>query len=1101
MALNQFDSLKNQIKETKTSLSASPTAYSGSASPTFDDTAKQGRLISLKKKLELAQAEKAKTDWFGSEEDKVVTAEKPKMGLINKTVNMFNQPTYMAVGALKSLTGKSDDGFFETMRQNMQEDKEAFGDLLMDLGVNHYIAGPVGFLLDVGFAGATDPIALAGIFGKGTATAKYGSSFWRAAEGAKAGFQKEGLEGAGKAVTAALKSSVLEKGAKATSMVPVLNKSKYAEPVYEASKKALGGYEKAVGKDFLGGLDSISHSNPLGMGMSKLAEDTVRKHVPKGNFIWDTFVGEGTEGWYIRAKKKQAVENLGVIKNGKVAENWKDIVDESAGKYAQKTDIDHMARPRNLEPKFADPESLSTSINYLDDVQPELKPAVGRARNAIDESVEILHAPKNVAEAQSSKKIIENLIEEHAEEVSLADVYKYVNEYKSGNKTGIEAFDKLYTKMASKTLGENKLIGKYVPPKFKDVKYVKNTLDTYEKFMGLFKTSKIGGSMSARVNSYIGNPMMAGMEGRNITDPNYFKRVRHAKLIFQGKSSTEVLNALTSNKSVLEFVEKNPDVFRKIFGFDFKHLEDILQTTNSRGGAKFVERNSDVFRKVFGDDFKDLDAESMLKSVESNPNLLKALESTKDKEGFIRDLKSITNVMGRKVYGDRMEAAIKKIVSSDNLKPGELDNGFVTFVTEFYKKNGVVPTMDNTPINFASNFIDSGAMAKWKIDLAAKAEKGNKMAKYMHWYLTKPMENYELSDSAYRLGQFMQDTMDGVSAGELEKMSRFYKIRSTDFQLLNPKTGEAVDELTKGAERFYWKNGQKTYKLTADKAAELAAGTYMNYAAMPAAVRVMRNLPVVGSPFASFGYSMLGKTAKTMVYNPAYFSKASLGLHEASNFLAGQQSPMEKASLEDRQAYLNNPWMLRLKGFPFFKDHPVYLNLNNASPFLSNILSPNNRIWSDTIKGKIGSFLDRMPLMKDPIGAMLMSYFVLPFLLEDDQAPQNMFGSVLYPQDSTNLEKLGFATRDVAESVLPTMAGALAIPAHYMGPEAMRSPEFINKVPLFSYRNTAFAQKGKSSVGSGSAQSLENPQEKIMQKYASLLGVSLNPVNLTTKKK
>ena len=98
-------------------------------------------------------------------------------------------------------------------------------------------------------------------------------------------------------------------------------------------------------------------------------------------------------------------------------------------------------------------------------------------------------------------------------------------------------------------------------------------------------------------------------------------------------------------------------------------------------------------------------------------------------------------------------------------------------------------------------------------------------------------------------------------------------------------------------------------------------------------------------------------------------------------------------------------------------------------------------------------------------------------------------------------EKLGFATRDVAESVLPTMAGALAIPAHYMGPEAMRSPEFINKVPLFSYRNTAFAQKGKSSVGSGSAQSLENPQEKIMQKYASLLGVSLNPVNLTTKKK
>lgn len=77
----------------------------------------------------------------------------------------------------------------------------------------------------------------------------------------------------------------------------------------------------------------------------------------------------------------------------------------------------------------------------------------------------------------------------------------------------------------------------------------------------------------------------------------------------------------------------------------------------------------------------------------------------------------------------------------------------------------------------------------------------------------------------------------------------------------------------------------------------------MNYAAMPAAVKVLRSLPM-GSPFFSFQYAMAAKLGQTLVSNPAAFNKVSFALHEAS----GNKTPLVKEALNSPYySFLSNP--------------------------------------------------------------------------------------------------------------------------------------------------------------------------------------------------
>lgn len=159
----------------------------------------------------------------------------------------------------------------------------------------------------------------------------------------------------------------------------------------------------------------------------------------------------------------------------------------------------------------------------------------------------------------------------------------------------------------------------------------------------------------------------------------------------------------------------------------------------------------------------------------------------------------------------------------------------------------------------------------------------------MSWALTKPSESYSQIDQANKLGVALTWVKDGVTEKELMRMTRS----------VVPGTRGAVSIDAKDILNKYTKDGKEYYRLTPDKATEIANLTFMNYAAMPAAVKVLRSIPVLGSPFFSFSAAMAAKMGQTALSNPAAYNKITLGLHEFS----GNKTPLEKEAL--RTAYYN----------------------------------------------------------------------------------------------------------------------------------------------------------------------------------------------------
>ena len=214
----------------------------------------------------------------------------------------------------------------------------------------------------------------------------------------------------------------------------------------------------------------------------------------------------------------------------------------------------------------------------------------------------------------------------------------------------------------------------------------------------------------------------------------------------------------------------------------------------------------------------------------------------------------------------------------------------------------------------------------------------------------------------------------------------------------------------------YMKDGQYLYRLTPEKATELTNLIHVNYAAMPAAVKVLRSLPIIGAPFFSFQYAMATKLGQTLLSNPAAINKVAFGMHE----VAGSKTPLEKEALKTPYyQYLNNPGMLKL---PFFQENPLYVNVASLIPYYNmNMFQPSNRKYDSTLGSQLTSVLDKLPLMKDPVGQTIFDYFIQPMILKDsNEVPQGQYGEPLYPQNTSALGRLGYAARGLTDSFLPS---------------------------------------------------------------------------------
>jgi hypothetical protein len=226
---------------------------------------------------------------------------------------------------------------------------------------------------------------------------------------------------------------------------------------------------------------------------------------------------------------------------------------------------------------------------------------------------------------------------------------------------------------------------------------------------------------------------------------------------------------------------------------------------------------------------------------------------------------------------------------------------------------------------------------------------------------------------------------------------------------------------------------------------------------MPAAVRVLRNFPLLGSPFVSFMYGMTLKTGQTLAYNPSAFNKVTF----AMNDFGGTKTPLEKKALNTEfYSYLNKPGMFRT---PFLDQNPIYLNLSSMIPYYSlNMFNPTQTQYGDTMPEQLMQYIQSSPIIKDPVGSTLFDYLIQPLILGEAIRPQGQFGQPLYPVDATALEKFGYGARSLGEAYVPNIMSYAGL----LTPEAA-----ADYIPSYRWRQLSRAKAGKNPIGISSKES------------------------------
>ncbi|MCK9369569.1 hypothetical protein M0R04_06650 [Candidatus Dojkabacteria bacterium] len=294
---------------------------------------------------------------------------------------------------------------------------------------------------------------------------------------------------------------------------------------------------------------------------------------------------------------------------------------------------------------------------------------------------------------------------------------------------------------------------------------------------------------------------------------------------------------------------------------------------------------------------------------------------------------------------------------------------------------------------FITRDIFYGNFQKWMDDLYETPGKSQHIRKDIVNFLENWSTKYAKVDGSFKLGSLLQLTLDGVTEGELRRIARFVPLSASD--------------ITKSGNLF---------KLTPQAASLVANEAYMNYAAMPAAIRMLRAMPVLGSPFASFAYASAIKTGKTLYRNPALFNKVTFALDEIER--GEPQTPLEKTALAGPYYnYLNTYERVKI---PFFKEYPLYLNIANMIPYLGmNQFQPSERKYTSSASQAVGSVVDKLPFLKTPEGQVMFDYIIQPWIL-NESSPTGIFGQPLFKQSDTALEKSLAAGKSLMQAYTPT---------------------------------------------------------------------------------
>ena len=1021
---NQISNLQTSADKYNSRLSSSPTAFGGENLATSGDISDQESLARINKEIQGLTDTKLKTQWYGTDkmQKSSPTEGESKPGVIGSALDFLSRPLYGVVGAVKHTIGKGSGSLQQDVADNMVRNKNTFSDVLKTSGVHGSIAAPLGFALDI----AMDPV--------NWATVGTSALIPKIVAGGVKGIQTG--EGIGRGLALATKAGVLEKAQTVGKYTPFFRKSDTFGKLGDKAINATNAWE-----DF-SGINAINLATQKGLGVGsyriglKEVINKVADAVPGGQGMLKHFVYDPSD-WVRQARIKDTLqESLGAGVDLKGVINAK-IKGEPIDRFMASAESEMASKIASTPVKPSGAPLIIDMEGSIDNVtNKDIDLALSKINNVglgekvtasapsmvnnVDDSISIMENPS----AYTSVDPIENAMRLASERVkgdpiTLDEISRIVN---SGalDETGVKWFDNMMGGIKNFSINIDKKSDKVIS-------VGKTVMDNYDRAMGIFRAAKVGASPTSWVNAVAGNMVMAHMANGDI-GPEFIARLKQSYDMYRNKSGAaarldgllmEAGKAMGDENMIRNGILNNKTAAGGTFGdISFIHSHD-----NAEVLLKHAQDSGIVSSSAKADDIRD--------------NLKIAMDELAE----IR-LKAGTEPV-RGLYSEAAKAG-KEVTRADI---GAVSTGMVS--NEMINSRVTAEMFDH----IAKRAAENPSNIAWKV---------------LDFSLNKMPSGYEKIDQTFKMATFLRATVDGYTIDQIRKMRHIINITPEELSL--GKYSKGLDGKSLGENR---------YRLSSETALELANVMYLNYNAMPSAVRVLRNMPIIGSPFVSFMYGMTLKTGQTLAYNPSSFNKVNF----AMNDFGGSKTPLEKQSLETPSySYLKQQGMFRV---PFFNDNPLYMNMASMIPYYSlNMFNPSQTNYGNSTREKLTQAVQSSPLLKDPAGSVIFDYLIQPLILGEAIRPQGQFGQPLYPVDATGLEKAGYATRTLGEAFVPNITSYAGL----LTPEAA-----AQYIPSYRWRQLAMAKEGKNQMGISSK---EDPTQRTARTLLNATGIPLQaPVN------
>ena len=1023
---SSLDSAQKQLDTLDAKIAASPLTFSNEA-PSKSDISTDIQRQTLQKTIDTLTSQREKEKWYPVGTDDVTTQGKPKQGLFGRILGALSAPLKWEVGAIDAATGGGEGrGIIENANYNMNTGGQTYGDIMKERGVPGWIASPLGFMADV----AGDPVNVAAM-GSSSLVGKVGVG------AVKAGM-KEGILGG---LEAAGKGAVTSIGGDALGLVKAIpfkiGKTLTETDAVKSIAKGVEGMSKSY--DALTGIDNIARASSNIMGtpyaenaftLGKGIQEAINA-IPGGEKVLKIFKYSPQE-WFRQTK---AMDGFAKVMSKEGINSSIPIDMNRVGEMVNNT----------LNEDFVNRKILNTYDQLNLKINQVIKDSEYIAENGTKGSFMVADDATEL-EARLAQEALSN-----------EDLRNAVQQFSQLNKerTGIDWFDN-----TSKFIKDN--VSKFSIGK---VEVGKNMLQAMTISDDIFKAAKVTLNPASRPFAYVGNTIFTtiyGFDPMRVYLANDGAGLRKSIDFLKGKNpanyALENLMWRLENTSsdFAEFVANNPNAIKNTLGLTAADIvgksfaDELVKTGKVMGMGDIAQSDAALVKQLLAI------SDEMKTSLTEKVGLENLAKTGNKGEGPVQTIARSLRDKNEKATESSLGRVYKNIKSQGTF--GEATKG------ASYLENEV------SDIGIKKFYEIKNGWAK----KAAEGGPGSNFYKVLDTVITQTMDRaasgFNMVDQSNKLNLSVYMTKTGMTESELIAVAKNVRGGINDADIVSTT----------------FDNGQKVYKLRWGKATEIADDVYMNYAAMPAFVRMMKASALVGMPFASFTYGTAAKVGKNFLNNPQVFNKVGFAVHEMS----GHKSPVEKAALDTPYyAWYDTDTMMRL---PFMLDNPWYLNLSSWIPYFSmNMFNPAQRQYTDSMLGGMASTIDQLGFFKTPVGQIFWDYVVGPYLAVGDSAPQNQWGSSLYPLKATGLEKAGYAARSLAESYVPTGLAPLGIAA------GMALPSGAQKyIPLNTGRKFFGAVKGTNEQGILKVG--RTPWDLLAETTAGYMGLPIKPLIMST---